>query len=128
MAKPHRLALFCFWSFWFTLFLLLDDALMFHDELLPLLFGVREGFVVLGMGFIALAYGSRFGWQILTETAFVPALLACGFLGASLVYDKIIPYSEMQTLIEDGLKFAGIVFWLTYALSVFDHLWRERLK
>ena len=125
-AETRRAARFCFWSFWFSLFLLLDDALMFHDELLPVFFGAREGVVIVGMGVIALAYGLRFGWQIITETAFVPELLAAGFLASSLLYDKIIPFSEMQTLVEDGLKLAGIVFWLSYTLSVFDRLWHTQ--
>lgn len=125
-TQARRMARFCFWSLGFTLFLLLDDALMFHDELLPLLFGAREGVIIVGMGFIALAYGLRFGRQMITETAFVPALLAAGFLGASLLYDKITPFGELQTLVEDGLKLAGIIFWLTYALSVCDRLWRTQ--
>lgn len=126
--EQHRLAAFTFWSMVLTLVLLADDALMLHEAVLLQAFGIRESIAVLGLGLFVLAYGCRFGWQLVRETAILPALLAGGCLAASIGVDRVMAYGEWQTLIEDGLKFAGIVFWFTYAATVFEQLWREHSR
>lgn len=93
--------------------LLLDDALMLHETLLPIALGVSEDALMVGYGAAALAYAcatARAVWR----TPYLPWLLAGGFFAGSLAIDLLEPAGDVAYLLEDGLKFAGIVCWATY--------------
>jgi hypothetical protein len=51
------------------------------------------------------------------RTDFLLLGIALGCLGLSMVLDEVLPYSRLETFIEDCFKFVGIVFWLTYFAS-----------
>jgi hypothetical protein len=117
VAPRHDLAPLALAAGALTLVLLVDDAFMLHETLLPEVLGVPEllvmgGYVALGLGFVL------FAWRRVARTSYLPALLAGLFLGLSFGIDLVLPSSSLETLIEDGLKFAGIVFWLAYAATV----------
>jgi hypothetical protein len=113
----------------YTLVLLADDALMLHEHLLPMLTGVSEGFFLLGYGLSALALLAAGASRIL-RTNYLLLLLAGGLFAASILCDKLLPpMAGLELLVEDGLKFAGIVVWAFYALDTMllltDRLFRR---
>lgn len=112
----HRIKTLALASLLFTTLLLLDDAFMLHEDLLPRVLRVPESLVLGGYVALALAY-LIFGSRRIFQTWFLPCLLAGAFLGASFSIDALFASSALSILVEDCLKFAGIVFWLAYAIS-----------
>jgi hypothetical protein len=105
--------IFLFMSGMLCLILSLDDAFMLHEEVFPDYFGLSEKSVLGGYLIIFAGYLVYFFRQI-ARTEYLLFILALIFLGLSAILDQILPMSNLQTFIEDSLKFAGIVYWLTY--------------
>ncbi|MBI4844700.1 MAG: hypothetical protein HY809_10355 [Nitrospirae bacterium] len=100
-------------SGFFTLFLMLDDALMFHERVFPTYFKIPEAAVYIGY----LAAGAVYmllNFRRILSTDYLLFALAILFLGASAGADQFIPSSDMEIFAEDILKFTGILFWLAY--------------
>lgn len=112
VLKPLMLA-----SSLLTVLLLVDDAFMLHEELLPNTLGIPEGLVLGSYAAMGGAY-LLFNWRAMLRTYYLPALIAGGLLGASLAIDVVLPMSSFETFVEDSLKFAGILSWLAYAVTV----------
>jgi hypothetical protein len=116
-----------------TLFLLVDDAFLLHEEILPYGFGIRERYVKLGYIAIAAAFGLGF-FRILIRNNVGLLAAAITFFAASVLCDtpmlmQSIGLWESATaiyLVEDGSKFIGIILWLAYlaktALQSLDRL------
>ena len=110
----HRQASwFLFWSGLLCLLLTLDDTFLLHEEVFPVYFHVPECAVYGGYVVIFAMYLSYFLCRILA-TDYLFLLVALVFLGLSAAADQFLPFSNLETFFEDGLKFMGIVFWLAY--------------
>ncbi|MFI5236318.1 MAG: hypothetical protein ACHQLA_00090 [Ignavibacteriales bacterium] len=96
--------------------LLFDDALLLHDRVFPVVFKIPETLVYLCYIGLILAYFFRFIHTIrMTEyrLLFIASSLFC----ISILMDSILPLTSIETFIEDGLKFTGILFWSAYFIS-----------
>ncbi len=97
-----------------TIFLGIDDAFMFHEDLLPSL-GIHQKVVFLGYGMLMIFYLFRY-YKLILTTDFILFTLALGWFGLSMFIDNFIrdvsPY--ITKLAEDGTKFIGITTWLFY--------------
>jgi hypothetical protein len=97
-----------------TLLLLLDDAFMLHERILPRM-QVPER-VVLGAHLLVIG---GWLWWFRTEVLASEVLLLGGallFLGISAGVDQVVPFSEDVAFLEDSPKFLGILLWLAYSL------------
>jgi hypothetical protein len=93
----------------------LDDAFLFHEDLFPNYLRVPEKYVWLA--YMALMAGwLLFFHRTILKTGFLLMLTAFGFLGLSLATDVLTPRGELQTFLEDSLKFTGMIFLLAYTL------------
>lgn len=111
--RVQRQSLFLLVSGLFSLVLVLDDAFMLHEDVLPYRLHVPQlavyaGYVVLVSGYLVF-----FARDIL-RTDYLLLAIALSFLGLSMGMDEFLPFSDLETMIEDGMKFAGIVFWTSY--------------
>jgi hypothetical protein len=97
-----------------TALLAVDDLWLLHEDVLPAL-GVPERVAVSAYGIYVLALFAVFRRAAL-RTDLLPAALALACLGLSAWMDQELPFADLETLLEDVAKFAGIAFWLTYAL------------
>lgn len=93
--------------------ILLDDLLMLHEEVYPLL-GVPEPVVALSYGALAATFVARWRKRVLASSYLLLAL-AIVFLGASALLDSItqVEYPG-YFIIEDGSKLFGIACWSTF--------------
>lgn len=110
----------------FSLVLLVDDALMLHEAFLPEKLGVSEEAVMIGYGLVALIY-LFVSIRAVRDTPYLAWLLAGGLLGGSFMVDFAALTGDIEYLVEDGLKFAGIVFWAAYAALTAMQILEERL-
>ena len=97
-----------------TLFLLVDDLFMVHESVFPLYLRINEKVVMamylLFMGFLLV----RYRYKILS-TPYLVLMSSLGFLGLSMIVDTALSnLPNYQYLLEDGLKFLGIMGWLYY--------------
>jgi hypothetical protein len=112
--RRHRpLTWFLFASGMLCLWLLLDDALLFHDYIFPEYLHVPEIYAYIGYTAVFAGYFLYFVRQILL-TDYLILMLAWCFLGVSVTIDTFLPFSHLVTFVEDSFKFYGIVFWLGY--------------
>lgn len=100
-----------------TSMLVFDDFLLLHESAFPNYLNIPERFVYLVYGIITLLYLVRFN-KIILKTDFILLLFAFGFLGVSILIDKILPFSEFSVFVEDGAKLLGIVSWFAYFTRV----------
>jgi hypothetical protein len=105
----------------FTLVMLIDDAFLLHEEVLPNGLGIRERYIKLGYLVVAALYGLSFFRVLLRHNVVLMGAAAGCFVG-SFVLDnpavlKALGFWETDFIlyvVEDGLKFFGISFWLAY--------------
>lgn len=116
VAPAHTLRPLALGAGLFTILLLADDALMLHEYVLPRFTGVPEHLFILSYGVVALAL-LALGVRRILRTNYLLLLLAGGLFAGSIVGDDLLPQTGMQLLLEDGLKFAGIVVWAAYAID-----------
>ena len=119
--------------------MLFDDFFLFHEVLehfhiqeeSPVFIG-EKGLYVLFM-FIGGGYLFVFR-KIILSTRYIFLLLAFMFLGGMVLVDAVFPSYVYRTfgqwfyLIEDGLKWMGIVFWFSYYSNTSYSFLRANLK
>jgi hypothetical protein len=98
----------------FTLFLLVDDLYMLHDDFFPNYLGVSQNLILalypLGSVFLLINYRGT-----IAKSSYIRLFIALGFLGLSTVIDTIFPsLNKLDLALEDGCKFLGIVGWAIY--------------
>jgi cbb3-type cytochrome oxidase subunit 1 len=120
----------------FTLFLLVDDAFMLHEDVLPHAFGIRERYTKAGYLIVAAAFGLSF-FRVLIRNNFSLLVAAGTFFAGSLLLDnpailKAMGWWEndfVLYVLEDGSKFTGIILWMAYltktASETLDRLMRN---
>ncbi|OUS27787.1 hypothetical protein A9Q98_09030 [Thalassotalea sp. 42_200_T64] len=104
---------FLLYAGYLTLWLVLDDMFLFHEELFPDYLGISQTLVILVYLLLFLVFFFKYLTYIL-ESDFVLLLLACTFFAASLVCDFALPQRGMVHLVEDSFKLFGITTWLVY--------------
>ena len=97
-----------------ALLLLLDDWLMIHESV-ESVFGIPDAsvFGLHGALMLAYLYGFR---NVLLRSEWIYLLAALGGFGGSIAVDLVDGVISFRGfyLLEDGLKFGGIAFWLVY--------------
>jgi hypothetical protein len=107
----------------FTLFLMLDDAFLFHERIYPTYLGLSNNVVFILYGIISMILISVFKRSIF-EVNYILFFMGFGLLAGSVIADKIhdfklfylfgIHSSEIKYFIEDSLKFLGIAGWFGF--------------
>lgn len=105
----------------FTLFLMVDDAFMLHEQVLPKDFGIRERYIKLAYLAAAGTFALVFIKQLMGNSPVI--LIAAGlFFATSFTFDNPVVLNFLGSfessfvlyVIEDGCKFTGILLWLTW--------------
>lgn len=114
-----------------SFYLALDDYFMFHEEIAPRYLGLGEPVVIGFLVFAVGAYLVAFRRQILA-TRFLWLVAALGLFGGSVLVDAVIEPlltnpSSWIYVVEDGLKWVGIVCWARYHFGVCQAAVRSRL-
>jgi hypothetical protein len=96
-----------------SLFLTLDDGLMFHDHVFLNYLLIPQPIIY---GFYCL---SIFAWLVRFRSTILDTdWLLLGFslaaMAVSMAMDSVLPLTEDYNFVEDGFKFAGILLWLAY--------------
>lgn len=105
----------------FTALLLVDDAFLLHEQVLPGL-GFGERYVKATYLGLALVYGLGFRRELTRDGGLVLLVPAAAFFAASFVFDNPASVRAMGLLevdfvsyaVEDGAKFVGIALWLAF--------------
>lgn len=99
--------------------LMLDDSFLIHECILPNL-GIPQKLVMLVYVLVVLYYLYRFKKLILKHTPYPLLTISFIFFSVSVVIDLFLDFETpniIDTVLEDGSKFIGIVLWLAYILS-----------
>jgi hypothetical protein len=113
--------LFAVGSMLFSTLMLFDDAFMFHEMVIPDYLGISEKNVMIMYALLSISYVGLNVRHIL-RSPYVLLVIAVGLLGMSVALDVLMPMTSMETLVEDGFKFAGIIFWAVYAGTTAVHI------
>jgi hypothetical protein len=97
-----------------TTVLMLDDLFEIHETLAPRYIAVPDDLLIVPYVLVAVGWAVAFRRRIL-RTEYLLLLIAAGGFTVSGVVDALTdaPY-DSRYLLEDGLKFLGIVGWLGY--------------
>ena len=104
---------FMLFSGMFTLLLLLDDSFQFHEDLFPNYLNIPEKAVYVAYLMIFLTYVFLYYKEILKHE-FVIWLTSLFFLFCSTLLDLVDDYFQARFLLEEGLKFLGILLWAIF--------------
>lgn len=111
-----RLGIFLLVSAGLTLFLGIDDAFLLHERVLPRL-GIPETAVFLFYAAFVGCYLVGFLPEIV-RTDYLILGIALSLFAASMASDLLIDSATHGHLIEDGIKMAGIICWMSYFVRV----------
>ena len=111
--RAQRQALFLFASGLLSLVLALDDAFMLHEDVFPYRLHIPQLAVYAGYAILVSCYMAYFARDILRTDCLLLAI-ALSLLALSMGMDAFLPFGDLETMVEDGVKFAGIVFWTSY--------------
>ena len=109
-----------------TSYLTLDDAFLIHERLAPDILRIDEKVVYAILLVFILFYLKSF-WLTILRTRYSLFIASLILLGSSLILD-VLPWPEellggWQYLLEDGLKWLGIVSWCIYFVKTsFDYM------
>ncbi|MEM9331337.1 MAG: hypothetical protein AAGA53_08415 [Pseudomonadota bacterium] len=119
--------IFALFAFGFTGWLGFDDAFLFHENIAPKI-GMPQELVLLVYCALAAGY-TLAGWRIIRRCDWQLFIAAGACLAASLGIDTILHSTDPGVVIlEDGSKFAGIVFWFSFHLSAMRQILLEEIK
>ncbi len=99
--------------------LMIDDCFLLHEGILPGI-GVPQKIVLLVYVVGVLYYLFRFKNLILKNTPFILLVLSFGCFSVSVFIDYFFHFitpNIIDTVLEDGSKFIGIILWFAYILS-----------
>ncbi len=97
-----------------TGYLVIDDVFLLHESFFPY-FGISQHFIFSSYGIGILIYLFKYR-AIILKTNFVILGLALSCFAGSMIIDVFLRDATaiIQKLLEEGLKFTGILFWLLY--------------
>lgn len=105
-------------------YLALDDLFQIHESLAPVYLGIPEGAVYALLGLAVASYLLIYRDQWLNRRGLL-LLGALGLLAASVVSDGVERWlwrmGHWSYLLEDGLKWMGIVAWVLFCLTWCRH-------
>lgn len=101
------------WAGLFSLLIAIDDFFMLHENIVPRVLGISEAYVLAFYGLFSFVIFAAFR-SSLTGKAHVGLYAALSLLAASVLCDIVMVYSERQVMLEDSLKFSGLLVWSTY--------------
>ncbi|MEM8652007.1 MAG: hypothetical protein AAGF54_15840 [Pseudomonadota bacterium] len=108
--------LFALFACAFTGWLGFDDAFLFHENVAPKL-GIPQTLILLIYCGLAAGY-ALLGWKQIQQNDWMLFIIAGGCLALSIFTDAVFHSTDPNVVIlEDGAKFAGIVFWFSFHLS-----------
>lgn len=115
-----------------TFYLWFDDFFMFHEAVARRYLGIDEKVVYGILGLLGATYLAGFRMQIY-RTPFLWLLGALGCLGLSILSDLFAELldnapGDWWFVVEDGLKWCGIVLWARYHVGVSARLLRRRME
>jgi hypothetical protein len=102
-----------------SLLLLADDCLRFHEIIFPKYLHLSEHLPYVIYGLLVLYFLIRYRKTIL-QTEYLLLLFSLACFGLSEISDRLTDISRVYsripgaTLVEDGAKLLGIVFWFAY--------------
>ncbi|WP_148041270.1 hypothetical protein [Rufibacter immobilis] len=125
----QKTAVFAFYAGLLSLFILLDDLFMLHEEAFPNYIGIPESVATALYPCLILAFLFTFRKRLLASS-FLVLVSSLGFLGLSMLVDVVAPNqtSELEYLLEDGFKFMGIVGWFLYFVHTSTVLVNQRIQ
>lgn len=100
----------------FGLLIATDDLLMLHEDVFPNLVGIPERLVFISYFLIAAGIAVLHRAAILRGPT-TGLILAIMLLGGSVVVDILLEYSPAEVIVEDGLKFVGLIVWSVYWIN-----------
>lgn len=106
--------------------LMVDDCFMLHEDVLPGL-GIPQKVVFLIYGILVSIYLMKF-YKIILKTPFILLLFAFGGFSLSALIDLFFHFETSNiwdSFIEDGAKFTGIVFWVSYVFQTNRLIFKE---
>ena len=104
---------FFFWAAMLTSLLTFDDLFMLHEAVLPELTGWPESVFTAAYPLFMLLFLAVF-CRFILRTDWVLLAAALGCMAASVGMDVLFEFSESETFLEDGFKFAGTLMWAVY--------------
>lgn len=111
--NSQNLKHFLFFSAFLTIVLCLDDVFLLHEDFFPYYIGISENLVYICY-FIVISLYLIIYKNIILKTEYILLAIAFLFFGASIILNIFTINLSDPYLIEDGLKFVGIVSWLVY--------------
>jgi hypothetical protein len=115
----------------FSVFLMLDDMFLFHEEIAPayLSFGQKKVYLAYFLVVLAFLYFNR---REILSSEYLLLLIAMAAFGLSIFLDVIEDtffeeltgslYETYEVLFEDGIKFIGIATWLAFYLRYIHNI------
>lgn len=100
-----------------TLLLLVDDAFMLHETVLPDYFNIPQKIVYASYLLIVAHYFYK-QRRIILKSGFLVLAAALMFFGLSVFFDVAVKTIPHQALYEDGFKLLGIVSWFLYFFNI----------
>jgi hypothetical protein len=96
--------------------MLSDDLFLIHDVVFPEYLNIDEKVIIVFYGLLFIAIFAYYR-EIILKTDYILLILAFSSLGSSVATDIIdalgIDVTQLY-LLEDGLKFQGIIAWFAY--------------
>lgn len=118
---------FLFYAGFFTLFLMLDDLFLIHEEVFPNYLGLSDSILYLAYGVISLVWLLNYR-KIISQTDYSFLLISFFLFAGSLVVDILDDSGFLFILnpnldgfyyfLEDGFKLLGITGWFSYFVLV----------
>jgi hypothetical protein len=102
-------------------YLAVDDLFLVHEDLAPTYVGLSEGTVTVVLVLAGAAYLLVFRQRVLRTEAWL-LLLAVALFASSVFLDAVLepryrPDGNWVYLVEDGLKWLGIVCWCVFCIA-----------
>lgn len=94
--------------------LVVDDGLLVHDRVFPNHLHLPEEVALVGIFIVLSGFFLYYLRRILLTTDYLFLFLALLFFAISIAMDQRLLDTDLETFFEDGVKFLGIIFWLTY--------------
>lgn len=114
MRGPRDASAFLLAAGGFTVLLILDDFLQFHESVYPRLFSASEQLVYPAYALLLAAIVWRWGRHVVRHDR-VLALLAGAWLAVSVLVDMLVDASWIQFhVLEDGAKMMGLTLWTVF--------------
>ncbi len=117
LNPASQTAPFLFWSGLVTLFLMLDDLLMLHEQASD----VFETLIFAGYAALVVLVFGRF-WRVISRTNYFILGIAFVSFAVSALLDSVVLILSIEvpyrTFLEDAFKLIGLVGWVFYFIKL----------